>query len=77
MKPDKILLDHGSGGAMSHQLITETLLPAFCNPILSQLHDGAIIEVREGRIAFSTDTFVVDPIFFPVAALGIWPSTAL
>jgi hydrogenase expression/formation protein HypE len=70
MKPDKILLDHGNGGAMSHQLITETLLPAFLNPILSQLHDGAVLEVGEGRIAFSTDTFVVDPIFFPGGSIG-------
>jgi hydrogenase expression/formation protein HypE len=69
-KPDKILLDHGSGGAMSHQLITETLLPAFLNPLLSQLHDGAVLEVEEGRIAFSTDTFVVDPIFFPGGSIG-------
>ena len=70
MKPDKILLDHGSGGAMSHQLVTETLLPAFDNPLLSQLHDGAIFEVEAGRLAFSTDTFVVDPIFFPGGSIG-------
>ncbi|MFH0726872.1 MAG: hydrogenase expression/formation protein HypE [Pseudomonadota bacterium] len=70
MKPDKILLDHGSGGAMSHQLITETLLPAFMNPFLSQLHDGAVLEPEENRIAFSTDTFVVDPIFFPGGSIG-------
>jgi hydrogenase expression/formation protein HypE len=69
-KPDKILLDHGGGGALSHQLITETLLPAFHNPLLQQLHDGAILEVSEGRIAFSTDTFVVDPIFFPGGSIG-------
>lgn len=70
LKPDKILLDHGSGGAMSHQLITETLLPAFSNPLLSQLHDGAVLEVGESRIAFSTDSFVVDPIFFPGGSIG-------
>lgn len=70
MKPDKILLDHGSGGALSHQLVTQTLLPAFDNSLLSALHDGAILEMGGGRLAFSTDTFVVDPIFFPGGSIG-------
>lgn len=70
MKTDKILLDHGSGGKMAHQLTTEVLMPLFDNPILAQLHDGAVFEVREGRLAFSTDTFVVDPIFFPGGDIG-------
>ena len=65
MKFDKILLDHGSGGKVAHQLTTELLLPMFDNPMLAQLHDGAIFETGQGRLAFSTDTFVVDPIFFP------------
>lgn len=71
MKPDKILLDHGSGGAMSHQLVTETLLPAFDNPFLSPLHDGAVIDLGNGScLAVSTDSFVVDPIFFPGGSIG-------
>ena len=70
MKTGKILLDHGSGGKMAHQLTTEVLMPMFENPYLAQLHDGAIFEVDGGRMAFSTDTFVVDPIFFPGGNIG-------
>ncbi|MBW1828610.1 MAG: hydrogenase expression/formation protein HypE, partial [Deltaproteobacteria bacterium] len=70
MIKDKILLDHGSGGKMSHELITALILPAFQNNILSELHDGAAVDVDETRIAFSTDTYVVDPIFFPGGNIG-------
>ena len=70
MKPDKILLDHGSGGKMSHRLTANLLLPAFDNPALAMLDDGATLRVAGGRIAFSTDTFVVDPIFFPGGSIG-------
>jgi hydrogenase expression/formation protein HypE len=70
MKFDKILLDHGSGGKVAHQLTTELLLPMFDNPMLAQLHDGAVFESQGGRLAFSTDTFVVDPIFFPGGDIG-------
>jgi hydrogenase expression/formation protein HypE len=70
MKFDKILLDHGSGGKVAHSLTTELLLPMFDNPLLAQLHDGAIFESGGGRMAFSTDTFVVDPIFFPGGDIG-------
>jgi hydrogenase expression/formation protein HypE len=70
MTTDKILLDHGAGGKLAHQLTTELLLPLFDNPLLSQLNDGAIFELERGRLAFSTDTFVVDPIFFPGGDIG-------
>ena len=70
MQSDKILLDHGSGGKMAHQLTTELLLPLFDNPLLAPLHDGAVFEVAGGRLAFSTDSFVVDPIFFPGGDIG-------
>ncbi|MBU1163154.1 MAG: hydrogenase expression/formation protein HypE [Proteobacteria bacterium] len=70
MKEDKILLDHGSGGKMSHSLITDIVLPLFDNPILSQLNDGAIFDIGKKRLAFSTDTYVVDPIFFPGGNIG-------
>ncbi|MDA8140481.1 MAG: hydrogenase expression/formation protein HypE [Desulfobacteraceae bacterium] len=66
----KILLDHGSGGKMAHQLTTEVLLPLFDNPMLAMLHDGAVFEVNKGRLAFSTDSYVVDPIFFPGGDIG-------
>jgi len=70
MKIDKILLDHGSGGKMSHQLITDMILPIFDNPMLEVLHDGAIFDIAKQRMAFSTDTYVVDPIFFPGGSIG-------
>ena len=70
MKKDIILLDHGSGGKISHQLITEMIVPAFQNDILSQLDDGAIFELTGKRLAFSTDSYVVDPIFFTGGNIG-------
>ncbi len=70
MKNDKILLDHGSGGKISHHLTTDMMLPVFDNPILAQLNDGAIIELNGLRLAFSTDTYTVDPIFFPGGSIG-------
>jgi len=70
MKTETILLDHGGGGKMSHRLITDVLLPVFDNPVLSQLHDGAVLDINGQRLAFSTDTFVVDPIFFPGGSIG-------
>jgi len=70
MKSNKILLDHGSGGKISHSLISDIVLPIFDNPVLSQLDDGAILNIEGRRFAFSTDTFTVDPIFFPGANIG-------
>ena len=70
METDTITLDHGSGGKLSHRLITETVAPLFENPILSRLDDGAALTVDGVRLAFSTDTFVVDPLFFPGGNIG-------
>lgn len=70
MKFDKILLDHGSGGKVSHSLTAEMMLPIFDNPILSDLDDGAIFDIEGLRLAFSTDTYTVDPIFFPGGNIG-------
>ncbi len=70
MKTDKILLDHGSGGKISHSLTADIMLPIFNNPILSQLDDGAIFDLEGKRFAFSTDSYVVDPIFFPGGNIG-------
>jgi hydrogenase expression/formation protein HypE len=70
MKSDKILLDHGSGGKISYRLTTDMLLPVFDNPILAQLNDGAIFELEGMRFAFSTDSYTVDPIFFPGGNIG-------
>jgi hydrogenase expression/formation protein HypE len=70
MKTDRITLDHGSGGKISHQFTENLLLPLFDNPILSQLDDGAVLAVGGQRLAFSTDSYVVDPIFFPGGSIG-------
>lgn len=65
------MLDHGSGGRISQCLISDLMLPAFDNNILSQLGDGAVLELDGTRIAFSTDTFTVDPLFFPGGDIGM------
>lgn len=70
MKNDTIVLDHGSGGLLSHELTEKIMLPAFDNPVLSRLDDSAVIESQKGRMAFSTDSFVVDPLFFPGGNIG-------
>ena len=70
MTYDKILLDHGAGGKVSHSLTKELILPIFDNPILSLLHDGAVFDIGGERLAFSTDSYTVDPIFFPGGNIG-------
>jgi len=70
MKQDKILLDHGAGGKMSHQLTLDILLPVFNSPMLAGLDDGAVFDTNGKRLAFSTDTYTVDPIFFPGGNIG-------
>jgi len=70
MKLEKVLLDHGSGGKISHRMTFDMMLPAFDNPILAELNDGAIFDLDGRRTAFSTDSYVVDPIFFPGGNIG-------
>lgn len=70
MAGDKILLDHGSGGRSSHDLITRTVLPHFQNVFLNDLNDSASLELEGVRLAFTTDSYVVDPIFFPGGDIG-------
>ncbi len=66
---DKILLAHGDGGLMTHQLIKELFLQAFDPEILCELSDAAGIDCSE-KMAFATDSFVIDPIFFPGGNIG-------
>jgi hydrogenase expression/formation protein HypE len=66
----QIVLAHGSGGKLSHQLIEKMVLPQFRNELLEPLHDGAIFLLNGERVAFSTDSFVVSPIFFPGGDIG-------
>lgn len=67
---DRVLLAHGGGGRMTHRLISRLFYPAFRNPLLEQDHDGSVFAVEKGRLAYSTDSFVVDPVFFPGGDIG-------
>jgi hydrogenase expression/formation protein HypE len=66
----EIVLAHGSGGKLSHQLISKIIAPQFANELLAPLHDGAIFSLGKERLAFSTDSYVVSPIFFPGGDIG-------
>lgn len=65
-----IVLGHGSGGRLTAQLVRELFLPAFDNPALRKLDDQAVLEVAPGRIAMTTDAYVVTPLFFPGGDIG-------
>ncbi len=66
----KVVLAHGGGGSFTHDLIEKMFRPAFDNPILSPLNDGAVFPGHSGRLAFSTDSHVVSPLFFPGGDIG-------
>jgi hydrogenase expression/formation protein HypE len=65
-----IVLGHGSGGKLTADLIEQVFLPAFRNPVLDKLDDQAVVTVGGARLAFTTDSFVVTPIFFPGGDIG-------
>lgn len=67
---DRVTLAHGGGGRMTHQLISRLFYPAFRNPLLAQDHDGCVFHIPAGNLACSTDSFVVDPLFFPGGNIG-------
>jgi hypothetical protein len=67
---DMVLLGHGSGGKLSAELVRDVFLPAFNNPALARLDDQAIVQVNGSRIAITTDSFVVKPLFFPGGDIG-------
>ena len=67
---DTIMLGHGSGGRLSAELTRSIFLPAFENPALARLDDQAIVRVNGTRLAFTTDSFVVKPLFFPGGDIG-------
>jgi hydrogenase expression/formation protein HypE len=66
----EIVLGHGSGGKLTHQLIEKIILPQFKNEFLNPLHDGAVLDLNGVKVAFSTDSYVVNPIFFPGGDIG-------
>ncbi len=66
----QIVLGHGSGGKLTQRLLENIVLPAFSNPLLDSSHDGAVFSVQGAKLAFSTDSFVVQPLFFPGGDIG-------
>ena len=65
-----VLLAHGGGGRLTQQLIEKLFVPAFGNPRSSARHDGACLELGGARLAFTTDSYVVRPLFFPGGDIG-------
>lgn len=70
MNNDLILLGHGSGGRLSHQLLDELIIPILSSTAPSGQNDAAVLGPLEGRLAYTTDSFVVDPILFPGGTIG-------
>ena len=66
---DRVLLAHGAGGKLSQELVNKYFVPFLSNPFLDKLDDSAVLELR-GRLAFTTDSYVVSPIFFPGGDIG-------
>lgn len=70
MNSDLIVLGHGSGGRLSHQLLDELIIPVLSNSLAAGQNDAALLEPVAGRLAYTTDCFVVDPLFFPGGTIG-------
>lgn len=66
----RVLLAHGGGGRLTQNLIERVLAPSFDNPYLAPLHDGALLDLDTGALAFTTDSYVVQPLFFPGGDIG-------
>ena len=66
----QVLLAHGGGGKLMHQLIGKLFLPVFRNPLLEPQHDASVFDIAGQRVAFTTDSYVVRPLFFPGGDLG-------
>lgn len=67
---DRIVIGHGGGGRLSAELVQHLFLPAFAADPEAELHDAATLDVPAGRLAFSTDSYVVRPLFFPGGCIG-------
>lgn len=65
-----VLMAHGGGGRLMHQLIEKVFVGSFDNPILAGQHDSATLDLGDGRLAFTTDSYVVRPLFFPGGDIG-------
>jgi hydrogenase expression/formation protein HypE len=67
---ENVLMAHGGGGRLMNELIEKVFLPAFDDPALRERHDAAVVSFGGARLAFSTDSFVVRPLFFPGGDIG-------
>ncbi|ROQ93340.1 hydrogenase maturation carbamoyl dehydratase HypE [Desulfosoma caldarium] len=65
-----MLLDHGSGGRATHELVTRFFAPLLSNPFLDAMNDSAVMDFLGDRLAFTTDSYVVDPVIFPGGNIG-------
>ncbi len=65
-----VLMAHGGGGKLMHQLLEKVFLTTFGNPVLDTRHDSAVLDCPTGRLAFTTDSYVVRPLFFPGGDIG-------
>jgi hydrogenase expression/formation protein HypE len=70
LRDEKVTLSHGSGGKATHNLIEGVFAPAFSNPLLDAMDDAATFHVDGQQVAFTTDTYVVSPLFFPGGDIG-------
>lgn len=70
MEQGTIKMEHGSGGKLSKALMEEVIMPAYGNPVLNEMHDGASVSTAGNRVAFTTDSYVVKPLFFAGGNIG-------
>ena len=73
---ERVVLGHGSGGRLSHDLLARVILPALGRDPNEPLEDQATLPAIDGRIAMTTDAFVIRPLFFPAATSAAWRCTA-
>ncbi|MDD5577760.1 MAG: hydrogenase expression/formation protein HypE [Methylobacter sp.] len=67
---DQIVMAHGGGGRLMQQLLDRIIQPVFSNPVLNQKHDSAVVNINGAKLAFTTDSYVVKPLFFPGGDIG-------
>jgi len=70
VRETRVTMSHGSGGKATHTLIEAVFLDAFRNPLLEPLEDSARLRISGARVAFTTDSYVVSPLFFPGGDIG-------
>ncbi len=66
----QIVMAHGGGGRLMQQLLDSVIQPTFNNPVLNQKHDSAVVNIDGANLAFTTDSYVVKPLFFPGGDIG-------